>query len=141
MNFLLITYFSHIFFLVIIPLEGLFLIKVKHLISTPFFLIFGIAFIGTLSFLTNYYIGKNFNLDSIKAFIGKRKFNNYKKKYDKYGKYLFFIAASTPFLPAPIFSLLEGFFQEDKRRIIILGFLGLVVKWSIFYFMFKGIGM
>ena len=133
-NFYLITFFSHIFFLVIIPLEGLFVVKVKHLILNPYIFIIILAFVADLSLLVNYYIGKNIDTEFLKNFIGKRRFNGYIKKYDKYGIYVLLLSTSTPFLPGPVFALIEGMLHRNYKRVLFLGFIGLLIKWSIFYF-------
>ncbi len=135
-TFYLITFLSHIFFLVIIPLEGLFYIQIVNAKLNPFVFIFLLTFFATLAYYINYMIGEKINKKAFVSYLGKTKFDLYKKRYDKYGYILLFIAASTPFLPGPIFSLLNGFFKENKSTTLIISFLGLLLKWSIFYLVF-----
>lgn len=137
LGFYLMSYFSHIFFLIMIPLEALFLVEVKMGVISPLLLITSVAIVGNLAYLTNYYVGLNISQAFLEKYLSKRKFEKLEKKYRKWGVYFLFIAASTPFLPGPISTLLEGFFKEDYKRTLIIGFLGLMVKWTLFYFIFK----
>lgn len=135
-TFYLITFLSHIFFLVIIPLEGLFYIQVINAKLNPFIFIFLLTVFATLAYYVNYRIGEKINKKAFLSYLGKTKFELYKKRYDKFGYFLLFIAASTPFLPGPVFSLLNGFFKENKTTTLVISFLGLLLKWTFFYFIF-----
>jgi membrane protein YqaA with SNARE-associated domain len=135
-TFYLITFLSHIFFLVIIPLEGIFYVQVKNAILNPYIFITLLTIFATLAYYLNYKIGEKIPKRAFKSYLGDKKYNLYKQRYDKYGFMLLFIAASTPFLPGPIFSLLNGFFKEDIKKTIIISFLGLLLKWIFFYIIF-----
>lgn len=135
-NFYILTFFSHIFFLVVIPLEGLFYIQIKNATLNPIIFLTLLTSFATLAYGANYQIGKEIPDIAFKNYLGKKKFNNYKKKYEKYGNILLFIAASTPFLPGPIFSLLNGFFKENLKKTLTISFIGLFTKWILFYIIF-----
>ncbi|NQZ85896.1 MAG: VTT domain-containing protein, partial [Nanoarchaeales archaeon] len=135
-TFYLITFISHIFFLVIIPLEGLFYIQVKNATLNPYFFLTILSLCATFAYYINYKIGEKIPKKAFKSYLGKDKFNKYKSQYDKYGYALLFIAASTPFLPGPIFSLLNGFFKENINKTLIISFMGLLIKWVLFYIIF-----
>ncbi len=135
-TFYLITFLSHIFFLVIIPLEGIFYVQVKNAILNPYIFITLLSLFATLAYYVNYKIGEKIPNRAFKSYLGKTKYELYKKRYDKYGFILLFIAASAPFLPGPVFSLLNGFFKENIKKTLIVSFIGLLLKWIFFYIIF-----
>jgi uncharacterized membrane protein YdjX (TVP38/TMEM64 family) len=135
-TFYMITFLSHLFFLVIIPLEGIFYIQVKHAILNPHIFITLLSAFATLAYYINYKIGEKMPKKAFKSYLGKEKYYKYRKIYDKYGFILLFLAAATPFLPGPVFSLLNGFFKENIKKTIIISFFGLLLKWTIFYIIF-----
>jgi membrane protein YqaA with SNARE-associated domain len=135
-TFYMITFLSHLFFLVIIPLEGIFYVQVKNAILNPYIFITLLSAFATLAYYINYKIGEKIPKKAFKSYLGITKYNEYKKKYDKYGFILLFIAAATPFLPGPVFSLLNGFFKENIKKTIFISFLGLLLKWTIFFIIF-----
>lgn len=135
-NFYIITFFSHLFFLVIIPLEGVFYVQIKNAILNPYIFLITLSVVATIAYYANYKIGQNIPKQAFITYLGKTKFEKYNKKYDKYGNLLLFIAASTPFLPGPIFSLLSGFFNEDLKKTLTISFIGLLLKWLTFYILF-----
>jgi membrane protein YqaA with SNARE-associated domain len=135
-TFYLITFLSHLFFLVIIPLEGIFYVQVKNAILNPYIFLTLLSLFATFAYYINYKIGEKIPKKAFKSYLGKTKYNKYKSQYDKYGFILLFIAAATPFLPGPIFSLLNGFFKENIKKTLIISFIGLLLKWIIFYTIF-----
>ena len=96
-TFYLITFLSHIFFLVIIPLEGIFYVQVKNAILNPYIFLTLLSLFATFAYYINYKIGEKIPKKAFKSYLGKEKFCSYKKRYDKYGCILFVIAAATPF--------------------------------------------
>jgi membrane protein YqaA with SNARE-associated domain len=135
-TFYMITFLSHLFFLVIIPLEGIFYVQVKNAILNPYIFITLLSTFATFAYYINYKIGEKIPKKAFKSYLGKKKCHKYKERYDKYGSILLFIAAATPLLPGPVFSLLNGFFKENIKKTIIISFLGLLVKWTIFFIIF-----
>jgi membrane protein YqaA with SNARE-associated domain len=136
--FLVMSYVSHIFFLVIIPLELYFFQNIKFGVS-PILLIICLSILAEIALITNYYISKQLSHTFLKKYIGDAKYKKYKKLYSKFGNYILVIAAATPFAPVPILTLFEGFFDRSLKNMILLTFFGILLKWSMLFLLFEQI--
>ncbi len=80
--------------------------------------------------ITNYIFGRLYGKIGLKEIITEKKYEKWKKYYDKYGKAVLFIAAVTPVPYAPL-CWMVGMFKMKKRDFIVYGLLPRTIRYLI----------
>ncbi|MDA3856027.1 MAG: VTT domain-containing protein [Candidatus Woesearchaeota archaeon] len=127
LTFSIVNFLSYLFFL-LLPAEGFFIYYLTQNNNHTSILIVTIS-TAIIAQISDYALGY-LAAENIAVMIKKERYNRYRNWMIKYGYYAIFFFNLMP-LSSPIVVLISGIMKLRLRRVIIVSFCGLTLKYSI----------
>lgn len=96
----------------------------------PFLVLAIVSLASILASFLNFWLGKKYGKIGFTKLFGKKRFENYKKYYKKYGKYALLVSSLTP-VPYVPFCWASGLFNFKARTFTYFGIIPRILRFSV----------
>ncbi|WP_319481729.1 VTT domain-containing protein [uncultured Draconibacterium sp.] len=133
-SFGLIHFAGYLFFL-LMPVELAFIYYLPY--YSGFDLIATAMLTAVAAQCIDYAIGRLLRPNKIIELMGQKRIEKAERKIQQFGMLTIFVFNLFP-LSSPVIALAAGMLRYDFRRFLVVSILGLLLKYVVIYFVFKG---